>query len=114
MGKKNTGPKSIDKQEFIRQIAVKAGKTAQETQIFLNAMESVVRDQLVANGIITLPGLLKIRKVVLPPKPERQLSCFDGKIRTYKAKPAKNVIRMKPLWQLKNAIEGSTPDGTSK
>lgn len=100
--------RSITKPEFIRQIATKSGKTAQDVLTVINAMEAVVRDQLVNHGIITLPNLLKIQKVTKPAKPARQaVWVSDGKLRNYKAKPAKNVIKIKPLRTLRDAVEGS-------
>ncbi len=101
--------RSINKEEFVRRIAVKSGKTATDVLTVLNALESVVRDELVNRGIITLPNLLKIEKVVRPAKAAHQRICpLDGKLRNYKAKPAKNVIRVKPLWTLRDAVEGSS------
>jgi nucleoid DNA-binding protein len=53
-------------------------------------------------GIFTLPGLLKIKVVRKPAtKARKGINPFTGEPTTFKAKPARNVVKVQPLKNLK-------------
>lgn len=57
-------------------------------------------------GIFTLPGLLKIMVVKKPARPAREgINPFTGEKATFKAKPARKVVKIRPLKKLKEMVE---------
>ena len=57
-------------------------------------------------GEFTLPGLLKCRVVRKPATKERKgINPFTGEPTTFKAKPARNVVKIRPLKKLKEMAE---------
>ena len=56
--------------------------------------------EVAANGIFIFPGVCKINKISVSPKPERQQKIF-GKIQTVKARPARHMVKVRPLSALK-------------
>ena len=57
-------------------------------------------------GIFNLPGILKFKVVRKEAKPEREgPDPFTGQIRTFKAQPAKNIVKVTALKKLKDAVQ---------
>jgi len=58
-----------------------------------------------AAGQFTLPGLLKCVVKRIPAKKSRKgVNPFTGEPMTFKAKPARNVVRVRPLKKLKEMV----------
>ncbi len=58
-----------------------------------------------AAGEFTLPGLLKIKIVRKPAtKARKGISPFSGEEIMFKAKPARNVVKVRPLKKLKDMV----------
>ena len=56
-------------------------------------------------GLFTVPGLLKIRRVNKPAtKARKGINPFTGEETTFKAKPARNVVKIRPLKALKDMV----------
>ena len=56
-------------------------------------------------GLFTVPGLLKIRRVHKPATKSRKgINPFTGVETTFKAKPARNVVKVRPLKALKDMV----------
>lgn len=56
-------------------------------------------------GEFNLPGLLKIRVVRKPAtKARKGINPFTGEMTTFKAKPARNVVKIRPLKRLKEIV----------
>ncbi|NQY43747.1 MAG: HU family DNA-binding protein, partial [Legionellales bacterium] len=56
-------------------------------------------------GEFTLPGLLKVKVVRKPAtKARKGINPFTGEETTFKAKPARNVVKIKPLKKLKDMV----------
>lgn len=56
-------------------------------------------------GEFTLPGLLKVRVVRKPATRARKgINPFTGEETVFKAKPARNVVKIKPLKKLKDMV----------
>jgi nucleoid DNA-binding protein len=101
--------KPLTKAQFIQAVADESGLTkAQMTEVW-DALTTVVRKNIGRNspGTITLPGLLKIVKIKKPatkakkgvPNPFK-----PGETMDVAAKPAKNVVKLRPLKGLKDMI----------
>ncbi len=59
-----------------------------------------------AAGEFTLPGLLKVKVVRKPAtKARKGINPFNGEETIFKAKPARNVVKIKPLKKLKDMAE---------
>ncbi|MEX0777862.1 MAG: HU family DNA-binding protein [Phycisphaeraceae bacterium] len=58
------------------------------------------------SGLYTVPGLMKLRVVRKPATPERKgIDPFTKLERVFKAKPARNVVRIRPLKNLKDMVQ---------
>ncbi len=58
-----------------------------------------------AVGEFTLPGLMKVRVVRKPAtKARKGINPFTGEETVFKAKPARNVVKIKPLKKLKDMV----------
>ena len=56
-------------------------------------------------GLFTVPGLMKIRRISKPAtKARKGINPFTGEETTFKAKPARNVVKIRPLKALKDMV----------
>lgn len=56
-------------------------------------------------GLFTVPGLMKIRRITKPAtKARKGINPFTGEETTFKAKPARNVVKIRPLKALKDMV----------
>jgi nucleoid DNA-binding protein len=54
---------------------------------------------------VTLPGLVKLSVVSKPAVPQHEgLNPFTKQMMTYKAKPARKVVKIRPIKALKDAV----------
>lgn len=82
-------------------------KKAEIVQV-MNALDELVETHLKKQGpgAFTLPGLLKFKIVRKPAtKARKGVNPFTGEMTTFKAKPARNVIKIRPLKKLKDAVQ---------
>jgi nucleoid DNA-binding protein len=99
--------KAATKTEVYAALAEKSGLTKKQIGTVLDALTELIRSQIGKKGpgIFQLPGLLKIKKRVRPPQPEREgRNPKTGETMTIKAKPAKTVVRVLPLKNLKEMV----------
>lgn len=69
-----------------------------------NVIERHIRSR--AAGQFTLPGLLKVKVVRKPAtKARKGINPFTGEETVFKAKPARNVVKIRPLKKLKEMVE---------
>ena len=84
--------------------AVRAGI---ETAVDLAALEDSIRASISKKGPRTfvLPGILKITAVAVPAKKARKgINPFTGEETVFKAKPARKVIKARPVKAAKDAV----------
>jgi len=56
-------------------------------------------------GMFTIPGLMKIRRINKPAtKARKGVNPFTGQEQMFKAKPARNVVKIRPLKALKDMV----------
>jgi len=56
-------------------------------------------------GVFMLPGLMKVRVITKPAtKARKGTNPFTGEPMTFKAKPARNIVRIRPLSALKDMV----------
>lgn len=98
-------PKEMTKTQLRQVIAEAAGITGKQADAVLETLVSTVITQVNTIGGFTIPGLVKVTKVVKPATPEKKMiSPFTKAEITVKAKPAHNVVKVRPLKSLKDAV----------
>jgi nucleoid DNA-binding protein len=69
----------------------------------LDDLNKLIGKNLQGAGLFTLPGLLKIKVTRKPATPARKgINPFTKEECVFKAKPARNVIKVRPLKALKD------------
>jgi len=95
----------MTKSDFVAALAEKSGLSKQQANAALQAINGIVVQQLGQHGEVLLPGLLKLSVAVKPATPERQgINPFTKQPTTFKAKPARKVIKARPVKALKDAV----------
>ena len=97
----------MSKTQFIATLAEKSSLSKKQAEAALETMNTLVAEQLGKQGPgeVIIPGLIKMNVVVKPATPERQgINPFTKEPTTFKAKPARKVVKVRPLKALKDAI----------
>jgi len=95
----------MSKSEFVATLAEKTGLTKKQASTALDTINEIVAQQLRGTGEVLLPGLLKLSVVVKPATPEREgINPFTKQPTVFKAKPARKVVKARPVKALKDAI----------
>jgi len=95
----------MSKTELIEAIANQAGLEKKQVSAVLEALSDVVYRELKAENEVVIPGLLKLTAVTKPAVPEREgINPFTKEKTIFKAKPARKVIKPRPLKALKDAL----------
>lgn len=98
--------KPLSKSEILNSLAESTGLSRKEVSSVLESLESLIGESL--NGgakIFNLPGLLKIYVHHKKATPEREgRNPQTGDTITIKAKPASDVVKVRPLKKLKEMI----------
>lgn len=97
--------KRMSKTEFVEAIASQSGLEKKQVNAVLDALSDVVYRELKAENEVVLPGLVKLTSVTKPAVPEREgINPFTKEKTIFKAKPARKVIKPRPLKALKDAV----------
>jgi len=99
--------KRMNKSQFVTVLSEKSGLSKKQARAALDSINAMVAQQLGQKGPgeIVLPGLLKLSIVVKPATHQHEgINPFTKEPMTYKAKPARKVVRVRPLKALKDAI----------
>jgi len=95
----------MSKTELVDGIASQSGLDKKQVNAVLDALNTIVYKELKAGHEVMLPGLLKLTAVTKPAVPAREgINPFTKEPTTFKAKPARKVIKPRPLKALKDAI----------
>lgn len=97
----------LTKTQFVELMAKHSGLTKKQVIAALQALNTTVSQQLGRRGPgeVVIPGLLRLGVVEKPATPAHEgINPFTKEPMTYKAKPARKVIRVRPLKGLKDAI----------
>jgi nucleoid DNA-binding protein len=80
-------------------------KKKQVGAVFDALTELISRDLRRGPGVFNVPGLMKIKMVHKPAVPERKgINPFTKEETIFKAKPARNVVKVQPLKGLKDLV----------
>jgi nucleoid DNA-binding protein len=103
------GSKPMSKSAVYLELSTKTGLSRKQIGDVFDALAGIIKAQLGKKGPGTfkVPGLLKLKKVHKPATKARTgPSPFDkSKIITFKAKPARNVVKVMPLKSLKEMVK---------
>ena len=99
-------PKPMSKSEIGNALSESTGLTKVQITSVFSALAELVDKQLNSGpGVFTLPGLLKIKVVRKPAVPERSgINPFTKQETIFKAKPARNVVKLQALKNLKQMV----------
>ena len=109
MAAKKAEPKAkkagaLSKSGLINALVDASGElTRKQVKAVLEALVQVGHKELKKNGIFTMPGFAKFRVVKKPAtKARKGINPFTGEETVFKAKPARNTIKVRPLKKLKD------------
>jgi nucleoid DNA-binding protein len=97
----------MSKSQFVATLAEKSGLSKKQATSALDTINAMVAQQLGKRGPgeVLIPGLLKLNVVAKPATRKHDgTNPFTKEPMTYKAKPARKVIKVRPLKALKDAI----------
>jgi nucleoid DNA-binding protein len=108
MAQKKTGSaKPMSKSEIVAGIAETTGLAKKQVSLVLEAMAGQIQKSLGRSGpgAYTVPGLMKLLVVRKPAtKAHKGVNPFTGEETMFKAKPARNVVKIRPLKNLKDMV----------
>ncbi len=99
--------KAVTKSEAIRRLAEASDLSRKQVSAVLDQLAVMITKSLQrgGTGVFALPGLLRFKVVDKPAQPERQgVNPFTGEPTTFKAKPARRVVKAAPLKALKGMV----------
>ena len=107
-GKVTPVRETMTKPAIIMEIAENTGLTRKQVSSDFDELAIVIERHIKKRspGQFTLPGLVKI-KVRRKPKTKARkgINPFTGEPMMFKAKPARNVVKIRPLKQVKDMVE---------
>ena len=95
------------KSEIFSVLAETTGLTKKEVSLVFASLSDLVSKDVGKKGcgLFTVPGLMKVRRVNKPAtKARKGINPFTGEETTFKAKPARNVVKIRPLKALKDMV----------
>ncbi len=109
----NVGPKSFEKvnkprtkSQVLAALSDNTGLTKKEVGVVFDTLGELIGNDLKKGpGTFTVPGLMKVTVVRKPAtKARKGINPFTGEETTFKAKPARNVVKVRPLKALKDMV----------
>ncbi|MCW5755837.1 MAG: HU family DNA-binding protein [Phycisphaeraceae bacterium] len=99
--------KPRSKSEIQAAIAEHVGISKKEVAAVFETMSAMIAADLKKGsaGVFSVPGLMKVTVVRKPAtKARKGVNPFTGQETTFKAKPARNVVKVRPLKALKDMV----------
>ena len=99
--------KPTTKAETFTYIAEKTGLTKKDVSAVFESLNTLIKRDIrrTGPGMYTLPGLMKIKVVRKPATKSRSgVNPFTGEAMVFKAKPARNVVKVLPLKGVKDMV----------
>ena len=99
--------KAMTKSAVLEEIAGNADLTKKQVSLVLDELGIVIERHIKkgATGAFSLPGLMKIEVKKKPATKARMgISPFTGEEMMFKAKPARKVVKIRPLKKLKDMV----------
>lgn len=97
--------KARTKSEVFAHLADNAGLTRKQVAGIFDEMTGMIKKDLRGPGVFTVPGLMKITVTKKPAtKARKGVNPFTGEEIMIKAKPARKVVKVRPLKNLKEMV----------
>lgn len=99
--------KAMTKSEIVSGIADSTGLAKKDVNSVFDAMAGQIKKSLgrSGSGAYTVPGLMKLTVIRKPAtKARKGINPFTGEETMFKAKPARNVVKIRPLKNLKDMV----------
>jgi nucleoid DNA-binding protein len=99
--------KPMTKSEILSGIADATGLARKQVSSVFEAMGGQIKKSLSSRGpgSYTVPGLMKVTVVRKPAtKARKGINPFTGQETVFKAKPARNVVKVRPMKNLKDMV----------
>jgi DNA-binding protein HU-beta len=95
----------VSKSELIQKIADDVSLAKKDVKAVIEKLAHVGYSELKKTGEFVLPGFAKFVVVKKPAVPERQgINPFTKEPTTFKAKPARKVLKVRPVKAAKDAV----------
>ena len=107
MAKEKAPVKAMTKSEIVSGIADATGLAKKDVNSVFEAMAAQIKKSLGRKGpgAYAIPGLMKIMVVRKPAtKARKGINPFTKEDTIFKAKPARNVVKIRPLKNLKDMV----------
>lgn len=101
----STAPRT--KSDIFSVLADTTGLSKKEVSAVFASLNDVIGKDVGKKGcgLFTVPGLMKIRRIHKPAtKARKGVNPFTGEEQMFKAKPARNVVKIRPLKALKDMV----------
>jgi len=100
---------ALNKSQMLSAISEGCGMSKKEVSAVLDELSLVIHRHLKKRGgagYCTIPGLMKIKTIRKPATKARPgINPFTGEQTTFKAKPARTVVKVTPLKGLKEMVD---------
>ncbi len=107
MASNNQASKPLTKSEIVRKISEETSLTRKQVGSVFDTFEGLIKKSLGKRGpgLFVMPGILKIKLVHKPAvKARKGVNPFTGEPTTFKARPARNVVKVQALKKLKDMV----------
>ncbi len=107
MASNNQTSKPLTKSEIVRKISEETNLTRKQISTVFDTFEGLIKKSLGKRGpgMFVMPGILKIKLVHKPAvKARKGVNPFTGEPTTFKARPARNVVKVQALKKLKDMV----------
>lgn len=97
----------MSKSAMLEQIAQSMGLARKQVSLVFDGLTTLIESHLKKGGVgqFTFPGLMKIDIKRKPAtKARKGINPFTGEETVFKAKPARNVVRIRPLKKVKDMV----------
>lgn len=107
MANEKAAAKPMSKSEIVAGIAETTGLAKKQVSAVFEAMAGQIQKSLSSRGpgVYTVPGLMKVYVVRKPAtKARKGINPFTKEEVMFKAKPARNVVKIRPMKSLKDMV----------
>jgi nucleoid DNA-binding protein len=95
----------MTKSQLIEQIATKSEVAKKDVKGVIETLAEIGYKELKKNGVFLVPGFAKFVVIKKPATKARQgTNPFTGEAMTFKAKPARKIVRARPVKAAKDAV----------
>lgn len=107
MAKNTAIAEAYNKTQILNELAENTGLSKKEISLVMDELGSLIERHIKkrAVGHFTMPGLMKITTTRKPAtKARKGINPFTGEETVFKAKPARTVIKIRPLKKMKDMV----------